>query len=138
MYDQRLYSVQVPDKIQGIKEKKDSQKDLRMNRNVILKALKQARKPKNLFDLPSNNKLANMVSTLLFYRICYSHQNVSKPTENSLMFNEGMFLPSKRIIKTTCDYPMTTTFPIFHFTVATKDHFEIINHPQRCEEVDQN
>ncbi|CAI2368845.1 unnamed protein product [Moneuplotes crassus] len=142
LYEQVLWSAQVPAK----KDFCDYDKNLigspRMKRKIALGALKEQRKEKCIIDRSAlgekMKKMSKMVSTLLFYRICYSHANVEKPTEKALMFNEGMFLPSKRIIRTTCDYPMTTTFPIFQFTVATTELSEVCNDPQNSHDVDQN
>lgn len=140
-YEQILYSVQVPDGNVLWSDKGKIIDTPQMKRNVALDVLKKSRRVKCRLDRAAYEKrmkkMSKMVSTLLYHRICYTHMNVAKPTENALMFNEGMFLPSHRSIRTTCDYPMTTTFPIFQFTVATMEHSEICNHPMRVEDVDQ-
>ncbi|CAI2368893.1 unnamed protein product [Moneuplotes crassus] len=142
IYEQVLYSVQMPHNKDFSNENSDAIGSPRMRRRIALETLKEERKEKCVISRNAYEKkmkaMSKMVSTLLYYRICYSHFNVEKPTENALMFNEGMFLPSKRSIRTTCDYPMTTTFPIFQFTVAKTEHSEICKDPKGSEEVEQS
>ena len=71
-------------------------------------AIKRQRKAKNLIDMTlydkNMKKMASKISSLLYYRILYSHMNVPKPSKGALMFNEHIFLPQKKEVKTlnTC------------------------------------
>lgn len=141
-YEQKLFSVQALDKNLLCHSNQSNDNQLHLRRRITLDAIKKQRKAETLIDMSlydkNMKKMASKISSLLFYRILYSEMHVPAPTKGALMFNQNIFLPQRKKVKTSNEFGVLTTFPTFQYVTATEDHFLNSENMKSGEDVDQN
>ena len=128
-HDSIMHSLKVPSKLELSTHTTCSEEELLRIKRISLATIRRQRNEVSKFSpVEYEKKLkinVKLVTNALYLRILYSHTNMPKPSKSALLFNYKNFLPCQKVICSTNDFSMMTSFPTFLFSVTTDELLEL-------------